>query len=347
MRSSGVRRIESYRDVCRLFGMRKTICWRKLTTFLLMFAMHGAAVAQSPSEFKGEWVLSLGIHNLFVLSIQPEDGKGQAVLGSLSHPKHLQTKNMSSFSQVEGPTVVEPIVASEWKENSLSITVQKPTDKADETTYLLRLEDAAHIDLQMVGVPFPPMRMARAQGMVSVSSDWEPGRTYSPDDDAASNPEMKQIFDEDQKVRQAGSFKIDWTVVKRTDAARREATMKLINSGALHSGEDFTWAAFVFQHGDTSNDYLLAHTLAMVGVRKGYSAAIWIAAATLDRYLQMIHQPQIYGTQFLTPKGAPTTQEPYDRKLISDALRTQLDVPALSAQEKQCKQDDAERDSAK
>lgn len=321
--------------------MRKTICWRGLTTFLLLFAMHGAAVAQLSSGFDGEWVLALGIHNLFVLSIQPGDGKGQAVSGSLARPTHLTTKDMISFSQVEGPTEVDPIVASEWNGSSLSITVRNPADKTDETTYILSLKDASHVELEVVGAPFPPMHLVRTQGTVSVSSDWEPGRTYSPDDDAASNPEMKQIFDEDQKVRQVGSFKIDWAVVKKTDAARREATMKLINSGALHSGEDFTWAAFVFQHGDTSNDYLLAHTLAMVGMRKGYSDAIWIAAATLDRYLQMIHQPQIYGTQFMTPKGAPTTQEPYDRTLISDALRRQLDVPALAAQEKQRKQYDA------
>lgn len=318
-----------------------------LTTFLLLFAMHGAAVAESSSGFNGEWVLRLGIHNLLVLSIQPGAGKGQAVSGSLARPKHLQTKDMISFSRPEGPTVIEPIVASEWKASSLSITVQNPTDKTDETTYVLSLKDAAHAELQMVGVPFPPITLVLAQGPVSVSNDWEPGRTYSPDDDAASNPEMKRMFDEDQRVRQVGSFKIDWSVVDKSDAARREATMKLINAGALHSGEDFMGAAQVFQHGPTANDHLLAHTLAMIAVRKGYSDAIWLAAATLDRYLQMIHQPQIYGTQFTTPKQGPTTQVPYDRTLISDALRRQLDVPALAAQEKQCKQYDAERDAAK
>ena len=103
------------------------------------------------------------------------------------------------------------------------------------------------------------------------------------------------------------------------------------------------WAANVFQHGDSPNDYLLAHTLAMVAVRKGRNDALWIATATLDRYLQSIKQSQIYGTQFLTPGDKPTTQEPYDRTLISDALRRQLGVPQLSAQEEQRKQYDAEQ----
>jgi len=81
----------------------------------------------------------------------------------------------------------------------------------------------------------------------------------------------------------------------------------------------------------------------MVAVKKGRGNAIWIAAATLDRYLQSIHQPQIYGTQFLTPPDRPATQEPYDRALISDALRRALGVPTQSAQEEQRKAYDAQR----
>lgn len=338
--------LRAHLDVCRLRGMRRTMFCQGLTTFLLLFAMHGAAVADSSSGFNGEWILPLGVHTMLVLSVQLAGGKGQAVSGSLSRPKHLATMDMISFSRLEGPVEVEPIVASEWKGSSLSITVRNPTDKSDESTYVLSVKDATHAELQLVGVPFPPMNLVRALGPVSVSEDWEPGRTYSPDDDAASNPEMKRIFDEDQRVRQPG-LKIDWAVVSKSDAARRDATMKLLNEGALHSGEDFMWAANVFQHGDLPNDYLLAHTLAMIAVRRGYSDGIWIAAATLDRYLQMMKQPQIYGTQFMTPKVTPTTQEPYDRTLISDSLRHLLDVPSLAAQEQRCKQYDAERDAAK
>ncbi len=139
---------------------------------------------------------------------------------------------------------------------------------------------------------------------------------------------------------------MDWAVVGKEDAERRTATRKLLDAGALHSGEDYYWAATVFQHGDVSNDYLLAHTLAMVGVRRGFSDAIWIAAATLDRYLQSVKQPQIYGTQFFTPKGKAATQEPHDRTLIPDALRKDLDVPGLAAQEEQRKQYDAEEKAA-
>jgi hypothetical protein len=114
-------------------------------------------------------------------------------------------------------------------------------------------------------------------------------------------------------------------------------------NGKLHTGEDFERAAFVFQHGETPDDYLLAHTLAMVAVAKGRRGALWIEAATLDRYLNFVHQPQIYGTQFFFKPNEPTTQEPYNRTLIPDSLRLDLGVPSQAAQEEQRKRYDAER----
>jgi len=92
-------------------------------------------------------------------------------------------------------------------------------------------------------------------------------------------------------------------------------------------------AAFVFQHGDKPDDYLLAHTLAMVAVKKGQPDALWIAAATLDRYLQRSEKPQIFGTQFSKPNGQlQFTQEPYNRDLVSDGLRGELGIPPLDVQ---------------
>jgi hypothetical protein len=172
-----------------------------------------------------------------------------------------------------------------------------------------------------------------------VSTEWERNRAYTVGDFDIPNAQMKAIFDEDQRVRQPGE-KIDWSVVGKTDAERREQTRKLLADGALHTGKDFEEAAFVFQHGDQPDDYLLAHTLAMVAVSKGDPTAIWIAAATLDRYLENIKQKQIFGTQYSssTPSGSQETtwtQEPYDRRLISDALREQLGVPRQALQTRQ------------
>ena len=59
-----------------------------------------------------------------------------------------------------------------------------------------------------------------------------------------------------------------------------------------------------------------------------------LSAASLDRYLQSIHQPQIYGTQFIGNDHSPVTQAPYTSDLITDGMRKKLGVQALDDQKK-------------
>ncbi len=174
---------------------------------------------------------------------------------------------------------------------------------------------------------------ARAVPDEKVPAGRDPGRSYRGAREWPSNAEMAEIFRADQAAR-ADPAKIDWSKVAAEDAVRRVRTKALLDAGALQSGDDFWQAAFVFQHGGEPADYLLAHTLAILAAARGRPDATWIAAATLDRYLQSIGQKQIYGTQFRSRPGQPTTQEPYDRTLVSDALRSALAVPTLAEQEK-------------
>jgi hypothetical protein len=145
---------------------------------------------------------------------------------------------------------------------------------------------------------------------------------------------MRAIFLADQAPRRSSGASIDWAVVGPADEARRVRTKALLDAGALRTGDDFLNAAMIFQHGSTPSDYLLAHALAVIAATKGRDDAGWMAAATLDRYLQAIGRPQIFGTQFKTADRQNTTQEPYDRNLISDAMRQTLGVPKLADQEK-------------
>ena len=301
-------------------------------------------VAQTSADPMGEWVMRVGQRTLFVLSIHPAEKTGQACAGSLSRPRHVETADAVSFNHISGPAETEPIVACEHKGDTLAITVEHPTDRSDRDAYRLAARDSTHAILQLQGVPLAPFRLERANGAVSVSTEWDPNKVYSTEDDVPSNAEMKRIFDEDQRVRESG-IKTDFAEAARTDPERREATRKLLSEGVLHTGQDFWEAAFVFQHGSTPDDYLLAHTLAIVALKKGNQDGAWIAAATLDRYLQSVNQPQIYGTQFRWPKGEATTQDPYNRTLISDPLREQLGVPSLVQQQGQLKRWDKERAS--
>jgi hypothetical protein len=135
---------------------------------------------------------------------------------------------------------------------------------------------------------------------------------------------MRKIYEEDQKDRsdEAG------------DAKRRAQVRQLISDGKVQSGEDYYYAAFIFQHGQGSSDYLYAHVLAVTAVNKGLHSAIWLSAATLDRYLRSIQQPQVFGTQFGSLTDSRDDQEPYDRGLLSDALREQWCVAPQATQAK-------------
>lgn len=321
--------------------MRDMLSVRRCVLPLLVFTLSSFCHAQTAAEFAGTWVMTLANKPFLVLSIKPATDTHSVVSGYLLRPAHFQSSDGVGFSQIANKSSRRPIVRSELKNGVLSIVVQDPGDTANTDEYQLRVKDPAHLTVTVKDVPFEPRILVKAQGTVVPASDWDDKKTYSDEDVMASNAEMQRIFDADQKDRQPG-MKIDWSVVGKADEQRRQQTRKLLDDGALHTGEDFEHAAFVFQHGSTPNDYLLAHTLAMVAVKKGRGAAIWIAAATLDRYLQNIKQPQIYGTQFVTPHNGSTTQEPYDRQLVSDALRRQLGVPSQAMQEQQRKQYDEE-----
>ena len=291
----------------------------------------GAAPGASLQDFNGTWVMRLGERNFFVLTLSAVRGK---VSGTFDQPAKFSSTN-SIYANIRGIRS-DKVVAGHLDGNLLHFTVQNADDAADQDEYSLAVNgDRGEllIDGLPPGVVIEPRILERAPGGAQVATDWEPNRVYSATDSDVPCTEMKAIFDEDQRVRQSGH--IDWTAVSRTDADRRDKTRKLLAAGALHTGRDYEEAAFVFQHGDAPQDYLLAHTLAMVAVSRGDATAIWIAAATLDRYLQRIGQKQIFGTQFNSDPKQNWTQEPYDRDLVSDALRQQLGVPGQATQARQ------------
>ena len=160
---------------------------------------------------------------------------------------------------------------------------------------------------------------------------------------AADNPEMAMIFQADQEVRKSFSSKSanrqDLIMRMITeDKSRQTRTAALLAEGALKTANDLYRAAFIYQHGDEPASYLMAHTLAVAAATRGHERAGWIAAATLDRHLQAIGQPQIYGTQTSTVSGQEPTDEPYDRDLVPDNLRAALGVPSRAVQDDRSKQ---------
>ena len=71
---------------------------------------------------------------------------------------------------------------------------------------------------------------------------------------------------------------------------------------------------------------------------KGDDRGIWLSAAALDRYLQEIGRPQVFGTQYRR-NGAdtPWTQEPIDH-LFGDRIRSLFGVSTRAQAEERVQQ---------
>lgn len=306
-----------------------------LVAFLISIA--SVANAAGADAFLGTWVMRADNRNLFVLTLTQRDGRME---GRWDAPAKFSSTDLL-FANMRGGVRHDTLVRTRLSDGVLHFTVQHANgtpEKPDEDAFAMRVNgDRATLAFDEIppDIVVSPYVFERASSGAQVATDWEANRTYSVEDSDVPSAEMKAIFDEDQRVRLGG--KVDWKNVNQTDAERRQQTRKLLASGALHTGKDYEEAAFVFQHGDSADDYLLAHTLAMVAVSKGDPTAIWISAATLDRYLEKIGQKQVFGTQYSSNPQHQWTQEPYDRQLVSDSLRKQLGVPVQALQTEQLK----------
>jgi hypothetical protein len=157
------------------------------------------------------------------------------------------------------------------------------------------------------------------------------------------NREVLQLVIEDQwdrgndmfGGRQVAKYEdLDWPHIGARDEVRHAAMRKLIAAGKLQSGDDFFFAALIFQHSAKPEELLLAHILAVTAVEKGSSSAKPLAAATMDRYLQSAQHAQIFGTQFRKGADGKWTMEPYEKATLSDAERALWCIVPLAEQEK-------------
>jgi hypothetical protein len=216
----------------------------------------------------------------------------------------------------------------------LRIVTEGADGASDRSEYALTLIGTERVSFVPEGWPFEPLGLTRIRRAEAprVFEGWQANQSYAVDQaDVPSNPKMQAIFEADQAVRQSLPTAEQLDKIGAGDAERQAQAKALIDQGELRSGEDFRQAAFVFQHGERPEDFLYAHVLATIALAKGHTAAAWIAAASLDRYLNSIGQPQIYGTQF-TGTTPDDFAEPLNRELISDVLRRQTGVLSLADQ---------------
>jgi hypothetical protein len=292
------------------------------------------ACRQSPAEaegFTGTWVMTLGDRTLMVLTLSPSS---DGFSGSLQRPTKMNTDGQS-FSGLGGGVTTEPVSKASRQGEALNIVLVNPKDPNDQTELEAVLTAVDRLSLRYVGMLVGPFSFRRFRtGPPAVSTDWESERSYDLETPfEASNRELRAMAEEDQAARKKELSSDEKHALVMQDAERRARTLALLNKGELRSAEDYRNAALIFQHGSAPKDFLLAHTLATVALAKKDASASWLAAATLDRYLRSVGQPQIYGTQF--NPGKVLNQQPFDQGLVPDSVREKLRVPPLAEQIKQ------------
>jgi hypothetical protein len=300
-----------------------------------IFIMQPSPSFAQAEGLVGEWAVRSDGQTVMIITVRQNGGR------------LIATKLTSQKGYInQGHAAVEmsgPLKATEVREIRRSLNSVELAPQTDPTD--INVLTLAEPDLMTFGYKsapsFEPILFTRARKGEAVALNWSAQTDWMLDERWPDNAVVERLFADDQAIRQAGS-KIDWNVARFEDAKRREAVQILLDEGKLRSGTDFYHAAYIFQHGREPGDFLKAHGLAIIAAAKGRRDAAWIAAATLDRYLQNIGQKQVYGTQYRVPENEPATQEPYDRKLFSDAMRAASGVPDLATQEQRRKEMETE-----
>lgn len=159
------------------------------------------------------------------------------------------------------------------------------------------------------------------------------GCAAAPVSDGPYSEELRALFDEDQAARSSGFFDLspeELKAVVASDTQRRERVFELLAEDALELPQDCYHAAMVLQHGSAPADFLMAHVLASAAAQDGFEPARWLSAASLDRYLMAVDQPQVFRTQYNSMNGEPWTQQP-SLDLLGNGLRERFGVPSLEA----------------
>ena len=305
---------------------------------LLLWAAPLAA-----ADLAGHWKMTAEGRTALLLSLEKAPSGGWS--GTITRPLGMSIDDGTAISELTGAPSQRRVAGSAGVPERAELGLDPAKEGEDQLRFIVTALDDNHAELviSFAGQASRPIAMRRAAAGEALASAWEK-RTYRIDPAWPDNPEMTAMFEADQAARKGSP--IDWAKLNPEDSRRRARTTELVGQGKLRSAGDFYAAAFIFQHGDQASDFLLAHTFALISAARGRPDASWIAAATLDRYLQKIGQPQIYGTQYFTRPNEPVTQEPYNRSLVSDALRAELGVPPISAQEERRKAIQVSRDAA-
>lgn len=119
----------------------------------------------------------------------------------------------------------------------------------------------------------------------------------------------------------------------------RQKIIKLVSTKQLTTANDYFHAASVLSLIPDSPTMTLAEKLAQKADRMqpNHPHARNLAAVTRDRYLWLMNQPQVYGTQIKQDKDKKWTYEPFNPKGVTDQQRADANIPSLATLYKRLK----------
>jgi hypothetical protein len=144
------------------------------------------------------------------------------------------------------------------------------------------------------------------------------------------NVELGELFMADKLAHPAGDRQIDERSTDGKDAERLERVRGILAGGRVRTANDYFRGASILHHGGSTADYVLAHEMAVAAMMRGEAQAKWLTAATEDRLLLSLGQPQRFGTQF---KAGSEGSEPEFLKTdegVSDRVRAAYGVPSIN-----------------
>jgi hypothetical protein len=87
-----------------------------------------------------------------------------------------------------------------------------------------------------------------------------------------------------------------WNQVTERDKLRRARVVELMQEEKISTADDYFNAGLIMIHGDTTEDSIMSHVLAMAAMAKGHPAAAWLSAVSLDEMMHSLKKGQVFDT---------------------------------------------------
>lgn len=290
------------------------ILWRVL--FLWVGVLPQTALAH---ELEGYWALKIEGKNLMVMDIRHSGGKLE---GRFVRPRGLNL--MNGLFKISDPAEQQDILM-DAKGNGAALALTFRSEDGRLSVFNAIEDESGDLCLAVADIPaeagIGPWIFKRIDGFQHIFTGWRADRSYVLGDTGRQSREIEELYSLDQRALQHAA-RPGSSSEAELRSERIIKVKRLLVGGGIGIGSDYRKAAFILQHGSSEEDFLLAHTLAVVALAKGDAEAVWIAAATLDRYLQSVGKAQIYGTQRQSSDGSVI--KPSDSTTVPEALRAQL-----------------------